>query len=88
MFTKIRKSFSFKHRGYQQRRRPRQNVQPYPSYHQRQPKYWFNKNIVRNTEQQKPLAPDFQIQVNELEHKIKFLNEKSTAGGVYEHINN
>ena len=51
-------------------------------------KVWFNKNIVRNTEQQKPLAPDFQIQVNELEHKIKFLNEKFTAGGVYEHINN
>ena len=36
----------------------------------------------------KPLAPDFQIQVNEHVHKIKFLNEKSKAGGISEHINN
>ena len=31
----------------------------------------------------KPLAPDFQIQVSELKHKIKFLNEKSKAGGIF-----
>ena len=36
----------------------------------------------------KPLAPDFQIQVSELVHKIKILNEKSKAGGISEHINN
>ena len=36
----------------------------------------------------KPLAPDFQIQVSELVCKIKFLNEKSNAGGISEHINN
>ena len=36
----------------------------------------------------KPLAPDFQIQVSELVHKIKFLNEKSKTGGISEHINN
>ena len=36
----------------------------------------------------KPLAPDFQTQVSELVHKIKFLNEKSKAGGISEHINN
>ena len=36
----------------------------------------------------KPLAPNFQIQVSELVHKIKFLNEKSKAGGISEHINN
>ena len=36
----------------------------------------------------KPLAPDFQIQVSELKHKIKFLNEKSKAGGISEYINN
>ena len=36
----------------------------------------------------KPLAPDFQIQLSELVHKIKFLNEKSKAGGISEHINN
>ena len=36
----------------------------------------------------KPLASDFQIQVNELVHKIKFLNEKSNAGCISEHINN
>ena len=33
------------------------------------------------------IAPDFQIQVSELVHKIKFLNEKSEAGGISEHIN-
>ena len=32
----------------------------------------------------KPLALDFQIQVSEL---VKFLNEKSKAGGISEHIN-
>ena len=36
----------------------------------------------------KPLASDFQIQVSELVHKIKFLNEKSKAGGISKHINN
>ena len=36
----------------------------------------------------KPLALDFQIQVSELVHKIKFLNEKSKPGGISEHINN
>ena len=36
----------------------------------------------------KPLAPDIQIQVSELAHKIKFLNEKYKAGGIFEHINN
>ena len=36
----------------------------------------------------KPLAPDFQTQVSELLHKIKFSNEKSKAGGISEHINN
>ena len=36
----------------------------------------------------KPLALYFQIQVSELVHKIKFLNEKSKAGGISEHINN
>ena len=36
----------------------------------------------------KPLPPDFQIQVSELVHKIKFLNEKSKAGGISEYINN
>ena len=36
----------------------------------------------------KPLAPDFQIQVSELVHKIKFLNEKSKEGGISEHNNN
>ena len=36
----------------------------------------------------KPLAPDFQIQVRELVLKIKFLNEKSKAGGISEHISN
>ena len=36
----------------------------------------------------KILAPDFQIQVSELVHKIKFLNEKSKTGGISEHINN
>ena len=36
----------------------------------------------------KPLAPDFQIQVSELIHKKKNLNEKSKAGGISEHINN
>ena len=36
----------------------------------------------------KPLAPDFQTQVSELVHKTKFLNEKSKAGGISEHINN
>ena len=46
MFTKTGKSFLFKSRGYQQRGRPGQNVQPYPSYQQRQPKYRFNKNAV------------------------------------------
>ena len=46
LFTKTGKPFLFKNRGYQQRQRPRQNVQPYPSYQQRQPKYRFNKNTV------------------------------------------
>ena len=32
--------------------------------------------------------PDFQTQVSELVHKAKFLNEKSKAGGISEHINN
>ena len=36
----------------------------------------------------KPLAPDFQIQVSELVHQKHFLNEKSMAGGISEHINN
>ena len=36
----------------------------------------------------KPLAPDFQVQVNELVNKMKFLNEKSKAGGISKHINN
>ena len=36
----------------------------------------------------KPLAPDFQIQVSELVHKMKFLNEISKAGEISEHINN
>ena len=36
----------------------------------------------------KPLAPDFQIQVCQLVHKTKFLNEKSKAGGISENINN
>ena len=36
----------------------------------------------------KPLAPDFQIQVSELVHKIKLLSEKSKAGGISEHTNN
>ena len=36
----------------------------------------------------KPLAPDSQIQVSELVHKKKLLNEKSKAGGISEHINN
>ena len=36
----------------------------------------------------KPLALDFQIQVSKLVLKIKFLNEKSKAGGISEHINN
>ena len=36
----------------------------------------------------KPLAPDFQIQVSELAHKIKFLNEKSKAGEISKHFNN
>ena len=36
----------------------------------------------------KPLATDFQIQVSELVHKIKFLNGKSKAGDISEHINN
>ena len=35
----------------------------------------------------KPSAPDFQIQVSELVHKIKTFNEKSKAGGISEHIN-
>ena len=34
------------------------------------------------------LEPDFQIQVSELVHTITFLNEKSKAGGISEHINN
>ena len=46
MFTKTRKPILFKSRGYHQRGRPQQNVQPYPSYQQRQPKYRFNKNTV------------------------------------------
>ena len=45
-FMKTGKPFLSKGRGYQQRGRPRQNVQPYPSYQQRQPKYRFNKNTV------------------------------------------
>ena len=36
----------------------------------------------------KLLAPDFQIQVSELVHKIKFLNEKSKTGDISEHIHN
>ena len=46
MFTKTGKPFLFKSRGYYQRGRPRQNVQPYLSHQQRQPKYRFNKNTV------------------------------------------
>ena len=46
MFTKTRKPILFKSRGYHQRGRPQQNVQPYPSYQQRQPKYRFKKNTV------------------------------------------
>ena len=46
MFTKTGKPFLFKSWGYHQRGRPRQNVQPYLSYQQRQPKYQFNKNTV------------------------------------------
>ena len=45
-FTKTGKSFLFKSQGYHQRGRPRQNVQPYPSYQQRQLIYRFNKNTV------------------------------------------
>ena len=45
-FIKTGKPFLSKGRGYQQRGRPQQNVQPYPSYQQRQPKYRFNKNTV------------------------------------------
>ena len=36
----------------------------------------------------KPLAPDFQIHVSELVHKIKFLNEKSRAGDISDKIKN
>ena len=46
MFTKIGKLFLFKSRGYQLWGKPRQNVQPYPSYQQRQPKYRSNKSTV------------------------------------------
>ena len=46
MFTKTGKPFLFKSWGYHKRGRPRQNVQPYLSYQQRQPKYQFNKNTV------------------------------------------
>ena len=35
----------------------------------------------------KPLVSDFQIQVSELAHKIKFLNEKSKAGDISKHNN-
>ena len=45
-FTKTGKLFLSKIWGYQQRGRPRQNVQLYPSYQQRQPKYRFNKNTI------------------------------------------
>ena len=45
-FIKTGKPFLSKGRGYQQRGRPRQNVQPYPSYQQSQPKYRFNKSTV------------------------------------------
>ena len=44
--NKTGKPFLFKSRGYQQSGRLRQNVQPYPSYQQRQPKYRFSKNTV------------------------------------------
>ena len=46
IFTQTGKPFLFKSRGYHQRGRSPQNVQPYPSYQQRQPKYRFNKNTV------------------------------------------
>ena len=46
MFTKTGKPFLFKSWGYQQRVKPRQNVQPYPPYQQSQPKYRFNKSTV------------------------------------------
>ena len=36
----------------------------------------------------KTLASNFEIQVTELVHKIKFLNEKLKAGGICEHISN
>ena len=36
----------------------------------------------------KQLAPDFQNLVSELVYEIKFLNEKSKAGGISEHTNN
>ena len=79
MLTKTGKPFLFKSRGYQQREKPRQNVQPYPPYEQRKPKYRFNKNtVMKNT-----ISTYFQIQVSELVHKIKLLNEKSKAGGIY-----
>ena len=45
-------------------------------------------SIQQEHKNTKPLAPDFQTQVSELVHKIKFLNEKSKAGGISEHINN
>ena len=35
-----------------------------------------------------PLAPDFQIHVSELVHKIKILSENSKTGDISEHINN
>ena len=46
------------------------------------------QNIGSTRTHAKPLAPDFQIQVSELVHKIKFLNEKFIAGSISEHINN
>ena len=83
MFTKTGNPFLFKNWGYQQRGKPRQNIQHICLTNKGSQSIGSTRTLLCQT-----ISTWFLNSGKWVVHEINFLNEKSKADGISEHINN